>query len=978
MRFEAPQSTLTPEERAYFDKFGKPSSTNTSSSGRNNAPLTSAEQDAVIAETTKALNPPVVGSFDKHNPRRITPTSENWWWVGIPNALSNAKDIGTGLVNLGTHFPTHLTNLYNYEKKNVQNTLREARVAGQMLRDGNMTLGDYVNAVGRVAEANPVNATFRDAVNAVGSSWGVSTNTIPEIIQAGKQDGLKGVGRQVTKQAKDTAKAILENPLDVFLDVLPAAGTANKAIKGTKLGKAVDNLPLNKQANAASEVEKGMAVKNAGIQKDLNNLNTQLSEIKKTVPNLEDIIKRAEETGDWTDVPVEVKNKVKQFSDNYNTIAKKYMPATAVDPEHLTVAQNIARKNNITYREAEKRITALNESIPKGVDKNIGLKELADNGDKLAKQIIDAKQGFYEGRLFPITHAGEQAEPIDAIYRAATGYDDLDRIYAGKFSTREFGLTPYKYVAENLAKPDKFLEGLGQQYLGRNIKDELLSTGKLNGKDIVSANPKDNVYLTRAALEGEKTFETLSKTATNVPINADDIAISKHVLKELGTQSKPIGRFFANNIMNDLQNVNKASMLASGTYLGANIIGGGLNSIMASGLYTLDDLANAVKTKGLLSKNLGTYRNTTAFRDVETPVLKQINKINKYTTGAATEAIDRRFQNLFSEMAAHRQLRERGIGTADRLKALDDLDAQTLGDVIEGVKAEALLNSTKTTLPRTAVEVGSAANPFWRWNDTAARSTMYMLQHHPITANIIGNQILSKIGVDQEMQNRLNLGVKSDKPFVSYYFDERTGQIKEASIEWTPQMNTFKLVTQPKEQFFKNDLQSPVLVKIMNAVQGKDQYGRALKRAEKDPSGRLQHLYKGGDRYLITERGIVPQRTRADEIVSTFAKETIGVLNAANKVGLPIAGTLTGQQFYQPYAQSLFGSFGRDESQNNILAGGNPRKPREFGDVFNTFAGFYSQPYIPALQEDRPIGLNQGRSLIRGQRYDLLKKQRGY
>lgn len=975
MRFEAPQSTLTPEERAYFAQFGQPSSNNQSSSGRNNAPLTSAEQDAVIAETTKVLNPTVVGSFYKHNQSRTTPTSENWWWVWVPNAVQNAKDIGTGLVNLGTHLPSHLGNLYNYEKKNVQNTLREARVAGKILRDGNMTLGDYVNTVGRIVEANPVNATFRDAVNAVGSSWGVSTNTIPEIIQAGKQDGLKGVGRQVTKQVKDTTKAILENPLDVALDVLPGVGAANKAIKGTKLGKAIDNLPLNKRVNAASEVEKGMAVKNAGIQKDLNNLNTQLGELKKTTPNLEDLIKRAEETGDWEGVPAATKAKLKQFSDDYNTIAKKYMPATAVDPEHMTVAQNIARKNNITYREAEKRITALNESIPKGTDRNIGLKNMAKEGNELAKQVIDAKQGFHEGRLFPITHAGEK---IDTLAEQMAGYGDLDRIYAGKFSTREFGLTPYADIAKNLTKPDEFLEGLGQQYLGRNIKDELLSTGKLNGKDVISANPKDNVYLSRAALEGDKTFEALGKTATNVPVNADDIAISKHVLKELGTQAKPIGRFFASNVVNDLQNVNKASMLASGTYLGANIIGGGLNALMASGLYTLDDLANAVKTKSLLSKNLGTYRGTTAFRDVETPVLKQANQLNRYTTGALTESIDRRFQNLFSEMAAHRQLRERGIGAADRLKALDNIDAQTLGDVIEGVKAEALLNSTRTILPRIVVEVGSAVNPFWRWHDTAARSTMYMLQHYPITANIIGNQILSKIGIDQEMQNRLNLGVKSDKPFVSYYFDERTGQIKEASVEWTPQMNTFKLVTQPKEQFFKNDLQAPVLVKIMNAAQGKDQYGRALKRAEKDPSGRLQHLYKGGDRYLMTERGIVPQGARADEIISTFAKETIGILNAANKVALPIAGSLTGQQFYQPYDQSMFGSFGGDETQNNILSGGDPRKPREFGDVFNAFTGFYSQPYIPALQEDRPIGLNQGRSLIRGQRYDLLKKQRGY
>ena len=984
MDFYIPQSSLTPEEQAYFDQFGQTSSYSNASPASNSRALSPEEQDKVVEEFTASRKPKGVGSFANHNPSRITPTSENWWWVWAPNAVQNIKDIGTGGVNLATHLPSHLENFVNYEKKNIQNTLREVRVAGQMLRDGNMTLGDYVNAVGRVAEANPINATIRDSVNLIGQPYALSTNTIPEFIQAGKQSGVKGVINKGVSQAKETAKSVLENPVDVALDLLPPVGVANKILKTTKVGKAIGNLtdvvPGVKSQKAALKVEKDLAVKNAGIQKDLNKLDNQLTEIKKTTPDLEDLVRRAEETGDWADIPIETKQKLKQFSDDYNEISKKYMPATAVDPEHLTVAQNIARRNNITYREAEKRITALNDTLPKNVEKSVALKQMAESGDELAQQVIEATDKFKKGDLFPVTHAGEKAASMDDLYRAASGHDDLDRIYAGRFSTREFGLTPYDEVAKNLQRPSEFLEGLSQQYLGRNIKDDLLNTGKLSGRDVVSTNPKDNVYLTREALEGDKTFEALSKSATNVPINANDIAISKYTLKELATQTKPIGRFFANNIMNDLQNVNKASMLASGTYLGANIIGGGLNSLVASGLYTLDDLANAVKTKGALSKNLGTYRKTSAFRDVKTPVLKQINTINRYTTGTITESIDRRFQNLFSEMAAHRQLRQRGIGTKDRVAELDNLDASTLGDIIEGVKAEALLNSTKTTLPRTAVEIGAAANPFWRWNDTAARSTMYMLQKYPVTANLIGNQILAKIGLDQEMQNRLNLGVKTDKPFVSYYFDDRTGQIKSASVEWSPQMNTFKLITQPGEQFFKNELQAPVLTKIMNAAQGKDQYGRALKRAEKDPSGRLTHMYKGENRWVMTDRGFVPQGSRADEIVSTFAKETIGLLNAANKVGLPIAGSLTGNQFYQPYAQSLFGSFGGDETQNNMFAGGDLRKPREFGDVFNAFTGFYSQPYIPAIEEkaNRPLTLKEGRGLMGSQRYDILRKQRGY
>lgn len=1197
MRFQAPQSSLTPEELAYWENRRdaiKSDSYSTDGGGQyNSAPLTSEEQDALLAQdkAIREANAPK-SNFKSHNPNRVELTKDNWWYGWMPNAAQNIKDIGTGVVDLVVQAPTHIGNLYNYEKKSVQNVIRDTRIAKQMLKDGTMTPADFIGYLGNVAYDNPYIATVRDAADLMGTPYAFKTTTPNEFVTAAKKDGYKGVVNQAKKQVAETGNAMFENPVDVALDFIPIAGAVNKLLKGTKFAKGV---------SAASKVEKGLAVKNANIKKDLYKLDDQLKGISKEAgqDNLTDLIRRAEETGDWEGVNPQTKAKLKQFSEDYNTIANKYMPATAVDPEHITVAQNISRRNGITYREAEKQIQALKDSvdtspvitqrsisdladvgktneivnnlrkdanlsevnipkvsylneektliknvpedsiiskeatfagqskkvqdvlgkvapdvinpnksgldiyndlvvktgspqaasdllrqagiggirgvedgvttvfggkakggynrakdsisfykdadeatrvhelfhrsleqtkdIPKikealknaigdtkltddilenltdgfidyvktgkatseelkalydiyakevrKVDKLEGLKGLANQGDKLAQQVVEATEKYRKGDLFPITHAGEKIDSIDDLYRASTGVDDLDRIYAGKFSTREFGLTPYTEIAKNLRKPDEFLRDLGEQYVGRNIKDELL-TGTLNGESVASTNAKNNVYITREALEGSKTFEAIEKQATNVPLSSTDIAIDRKLLSELKDQTKSVGKFFNTDLMNDIYNMGKSSMLASGTYLGANVIGGGINAIMASGLNTLDDLAQAIKTHGQLSKNLGIYRNAEDFRKVKTPVLKQINTINKYTTGAITELIDRKFQNLYSEIAAHRQLRQRGVTPKSRLQALDELDAKNLGDVIEGVRAEALLNSTKTTMPRWAVKIGAAANPFWRWNDTALRSTLYMLEHHPITSNLIMNQVLSRIGFDNEMQNRLNLGVKSDKPFVSYYFDDRTGQIKEASIEWTPMMNTFKMIGDPTT-FLKSDLQNPTLSKLWNAVFGKDQYGRALKRAEKNPN-RLSHIYKGGTRYVVSDRGLEEQGTRLDEVAATFAKETIGILNAANKVALPIAGGLTGQEYYQPYAQSLFGSFGGDETANNFISGGDPRKRRQVGDVMNAYLGLYSQPYVPAFQENRPIGLNEGRSLLRKQRYDIMKKNRGY
>lgn len=903
---------------------------------------------------------------------RVPLNWSTWYYGGFPNAYQNLKDIGTGVVSIFGHLPSNAVRFGKYELKNVKNTFNEGRILGEMLKDGNASLGDVVNQIGMMGYVNPLTATVRDAADLWGKSYSVNTKTPAEFVKAGKQGGLKGVMNKGVQQAYDTANAMFQNPVDVALDAMGLG--AGKIVKG-----ALSKTAIGKSIKAGETVEKGVNVKTAGVQKDINKLGDQLQVIKKDKNiDLEDLVKRAEETGDWTGVPVEQRKLLKNFSDDYHTIAQKHSPSTTVDPERLTVAQNIARKNNITYREAEKRITALNDSIPLGIDKNIGLKNLAEQGDELAKQVIDAKQGFREGRLFPVTHA--LAEAVD-LEKLGGRVDDLDRIYAGKFSTREYGLTPYAEVAKSLKQPSEFLDGLSQQYIGRSIKDEL-QNGTLNGKSVASAIKKDNVYVPKSALEGADTLQKIQEKASTKPINADDIAIDKRVLKELSNQTKRFGKFFATDLANDLININKGTKLASGTYLGANAIGGAINAILASGLYTLDDLTRALKTHGQLSKNLGTYRNVSTLKDAKTPWLRPITTVNKYTTGTITEWLDRKVQNTFSEMAAHRQLRQKGILPKDRLNALDELDASSLGDVIEGIKAEAMLNSTRTFLPRWMVEAGSAQNYFWRWNDTAARSTLYMLQHHPITANLILNRILADIGFDDEMQNRLNLGVKSDKPFVTYRFDEKTGQIKKGSIEWIPQMNTFKMVGtigDLEEGFFKNPTQAPIFMTLANAVQGKDQYGRALKRAERDPSGRLRHLYDGAKRYYISDNGIVEQGTSADEVISTFAKETIGILNAANKTGLPIAGTLTGNKFYQPYGQSMFGSFGRDELNSNIISGGDPRKPRDLTDVMSSLMGYYEQPYIPKFDTNVPqFSKSSFGGLVRGQRYDLMKKMRGY
>lgn len=965
---------LTPESQEFYRNLSTGGGTSSTDTGVGaNAPLSPEQQRAVLEQLHASRQPAPPPNW--HTEGRIIPTKSNFWYAIPYNAVRNAGDISTGLVYSATHIPELTGKFVDFQKRNWENTEREAKIFKKMVEDGNATLGDYAQYLGRVAQTNPVNATFNKTLDILGQPYNLDTNTAGRIAGVYKDKGFVEGTKAVGQQLKNTAKSMAENPLDVALDFAPAISTGVKAANRA-IGKTGKGFSAAKGATAGQVAEDIINTTTSEVARDTNKIVEQAKDLGKN-KNLGDLIKRAEETGDWESVPVAQREALKKFSDDYNTIAQKHSPQTAVDPEHLTVAQNIARKKNITYGQAEKEITALYDSIPQGVDRNVGLKNLAEQGDKLARQVIDAKQGFYEGRLFPITHAMDEAAEIDKTLKAASGLDDAKRIYSGKFSTREFGTQAYADIAKALSKPDEYVERLSKQYIGNNIARQL-EDGMLAGESVLAKDAKEAKYVSKEALQSGDILKALDN-ASDTATKGDDIPINKHVVRELKQQLKPFGSPFGYQILNDFYNLGKGQMLASGTYLGANAIGGGITSLLASGTNILDDIANAIATRGRLSKELGTYRRVSQLRNIKTPVLRELNQFNKYTTGGIAEFLDRKLQNSFSEIAANRKLRQMGVLPQDRLKYIEAAEADKLADIIKDVKATSLLNNSKTFFPRWAIEPLAMSNPFWRWVDTAAASTVHMTTKYPALANWALNQTLAEIGLDEEMQNRLNLGVKSDKQGVSYYFDDRTGQIKEATIEWIPQMNTFKLISSnPEDTVLRDPTTSVTLARLWNAANGKDAYGRALKRAEKNPSRSLTHIYDGAQRYTWTDHGWEKQGGRLDELASAFAKETIGILNLANKNVLPSVGTVLGRKYYQPYGQSLFGDFHKDETTNNMIMGGDPRKPRELADVMGSYLGLYSQPYIPALQEDRPLSVRKGRSLLRGQRYDLLRKQRGY
>lgn len=119
-----------------------------------------------------------------------------WYYGGFPNAYQNLKDIGTGVVSIASHPIANAVRFGKYELKNIKNTFNEGRILGEMLKDGNASLGDVVNQIGMMGYVNPLTATVRDAADIWGKSYSVSTKTPAEFVKAGKQGGLKGVSKK--------------------------------------------------------------------------------------------------------------------------------------------------------------------------------------------------------------------------------------------------------------------------------------------------------------------------------------------------------------------------------------------------------------------------------------------------------------------------------------------------------------------------------------------------------------------------------------------------------------------------------------------------------------------------------------------------------------------------------------------------------------------------------------------------------------
>lgn len=739
--------------------------------------------------------------------------------------------------------------------------------------------------------------------------------------------------------AQNILRGAYKNPLSAGADLLTLGG-------GRAIGAI---LPWVKNA---TKVERGVNVAKSEIARRGQKIYDGLAEAKKIAEETgADYAKAVEalETGKTvTGKEKLVFKKLREVSDEMDSMYRDYSPETYVGAERMAMTQQMLRKRmlsdpNVTFAQVEREATPLFERIEAG--DLAGVKQLAKDGDVLAKEVVGAKALYDKGRIKPITHGLANVEKV-----ADEAVHNLNGKTAGIFTRRVYGTSSYDDIVRQLKNPDEFLEGVLTSNVDKAISRDLLQ-GSLGGQSFAPKSIKDAVFLNRELLQRGDLQGALTELRKKAVL-VDDVPVDKYFAQALKDQRATGGAL--QGFAKDMYNTGKGVLMAAGGYLGPNATTGAANAIMNSNIGLLGDIYSAIKSQGRISQSLGTYRRGNLPQYTTTPVLRELQKLNRATGGGLFQRTDRAMQNVFSEIAAHAELRKKGVPFKDRFSYASQADKAKLGELITDINRTALINSPNIPLPKALQDVAFAVNPFWRWQATAAQSGMRMLEKNGILANTVLMDIMANIGFDKEMQNRLNLNVQSDKPFVSYRINKYTGAVEEVSAETVPIVTTLKLFA--GGDTFKPTI--PVFSSIIGAMGGTDKYGRPLTRPEQN--GVITQTI-GTKRYQTNPYTGQLEEVKGgfgDEIFNAAIKDLVGLPTLINRTAGPLASYFVGNgEFYQPYGSSLFGSFS-PTNDGNMLIGGNPLRGRGPQEVLEGLQGIYGMPYMPS-REDQGIPISR-------------------
>lgn len=721
----------------------------------------------------------------------------------------------------------------------------------------------------------------------------------------------------------------------------------------------------------------------SAAQKVTDAINIQTKEIKSKIYPVMDLGKELSknsigeisgaiktlETGKVLPEGSALKNPTKVLSEMVDAWDNAVPEYAKIDKEELALAQKLVRDGFATTVAEGQKI------LKPYIEEGVNIRDLANKGDKIARSIAEGKDAYARGYLKLVPHGLAE---VMKDFRSDTFVGNLDeRFYAGKYSQRVWGNATYEDIAKQLTNPNEWLDAQAKQFIDQGLVNEI-NKGTLGGQPLVNELTKKVKYIEPVTGEGKQvTLRQVLESASDKPLTQNSIAIDNDVLKELKSQVQSLNDApYTNQILSDTYRVGKSVQLGTWHYLTGNLQTGLYNALMNNQLNPVSlvkNIGEAIQSKGRLAKEAGVYRQTATplANKIKNPILHGFAWANSGFTNAA-QAIDARVQNLMAEMALHKNLEKEGIRASERIEALKNMDKMKLAEVIDDTQKVALINPPKSFIPREALKGLLIINPFITWLDTALQSNIHMFKKEPLLTNLVINHVASTIGFDQEMQNRLNLGVRSDKGFVHYRYNPQTKRIEGVTTEFTPAITSMKMIGDIGNAIEKGDYRSfmnlggaPFFGAVSAALQGKNRYGKPLARKEIDRTikGDLKFI-QGDKRYEFKpEEGFVEKKGGyADEVFHTALNELLVLPRFYNSTVAPIIAGATNTVYYRPYANQFIGEYAPiGQAPQNA----NPRSAITGQNALDFFTGRYSSFYNP-LEDNPRSNANLPQQLLKG------------
>lgn len=776
---------------------------------------------------------------------------------------------------------------------------------------------------------------------------------------------------------------LVENPVDNVIDI----GTVGLAAAPKSVVN-IGRLLKSGKAGEAAQVTKDLArIKTAQAMEPVAEAAEEFAKAG-SKSDFVNVIKSAEEGGvRLTPKEVKLKSMLKDMMNKYHQILVD--AKLDRDPMLRTVAQYITRKTGVIHNEALKSILPFFENpefVTEGLKITEAGKEYIKSNGKInpaLDYIQKGLKGYTDGDLFPVTHVNADWKALMAEGKTK----DLGRLYYGHKSEMVNGLASYEGMAEQFANPNYLSWELGlqieQKAIANEIKamaEEAKATGNI---------PEGAKWISPEELASAEKVDDIPALLQDTPARPDYLPISADFVDRLVDANKIATDFSspyrAGSFPDKAYKFFRQFALSKGMYLSGNVASSAYQTLMNSNINLLRDLNDSFKTQGRLSRVAGTSRPIKPYVREGKSILDKFQELTLKPTTAVFQYIDTKQQNMASEIALNNYLANKGIPVQNRVDYIKNLkDPTTITEMIERAQDAAGLNTGFSLLPQGTRPIVAMLDPFWRWKDTATRSTVRGIKRQPILNNLVLHKGLGMMAFNQEMQHRMRVQADTNKPLVHIMYNPKNGMFRDQSAIWSPQAQSVQLLggtlqsirERNTKALIENALPNtnPVGFGILNSLTGKDVYGNPLYREETLGGNPVLIDYNKKQRYEVTPEGEAkPLATQADEVISQLVKNTVAPVGLVDD---------TGSAILQAGASSLGYDINKYNPNGNAIMGSlnanapwvNPNSPRTPDLAISRLLGMYTTPEYDSLKDYEKLTPRQRVQLMKRRTKQMNKR----